>query len=413
MSSLLSDASTCRRRSAAPRSAAWHSPPNERAIRRLHSKRSSTRTRLSDAGGRALIAVDRARLLEKLGRYRAGLTLTARAIKACPDPVAGAYLRLARASIYNYRGQWRDCLQVCEELLSDPDQADDRAVAAQAHLLAEWCCASLVLPERAAHEQMALTLLTELDDSIGLANLFLNRGTTSWQESRIADAIKDFGRSSDLYQRAGDVVGAALADNNVAEMLTVQGRLDEAEALLERANRVLQAASYPLGTVMTISGLSRIAAWRGRSADALRLQSDALVQFRELGAEDLVVDSLVRLVEIHVLAGEAATAAALDAATAAHEALDRIGDVPVLPGTLARLEARVRRLSGDTVALAPYFEQALELTTRDGLDYEVALASMAIGRMDGDEERIATSLAQLVCVGGGDTPTRFVTAACS
>ena len=352
-------------------------------------------TRLAAQHEQTLIAVDRARVLEKLGRYRAGLALTARAIKACPDALTAAHLVLARASIYNYRGQWGKCLQLCDGLLKDADRIEDRAVTAQAHLLAEWCCASLALPERTAHEDAALTLLTELDDSIGLANLFLNRGTTAWQESRITDAIADFRASSDLYQRAGDVVGAALADNNVAEMLTVQFRLDEAEALLENANRVLLAASYPLGTAMTISGLSRIASWRGNSSNALRLQSDALARFRGLGADDLVVDSLVRLIEIHLLADE--TTAALEAAAEAREALERIGDIPVLSRTLARLEARARQLSGDVDGARALLQDGLG--TGGDLDYEAALSSLAMGRLDGDDDRVEAALTELRALG--------------
>ena len=188
--------------------------------------------------------------------------------------------------------------------------------------------------------------------------------------------------SSERYLRAGDVVGAALADNNIAEILTLQCRLDEAERLLEHAQRVLRAANYPLGTVTTVSGLSRIAAWRGRSDDALRLQTEALERFRELGAQDNVVDSLVRLVEIHVLAGEQAATAALGAAAEARRVLERDGDVPVLSGTLARLEARARSLSGDPAGARSLLEEALGLATRDGFDYEVALVSLG-DRTDG------------------------------
>jgi class 3 adenylate cyclase/tetratricopeptide (TPR) repeat protein len=355
--------------------------------------------RLANERERALVAVDRSRLLEKLGRYRAGLTLTARALKTCTDPDVAASLKLARAAVYNFRGQFRACLDTCESVLDDATHTENRRLIAQAHLLAEWCCASLGLPERSAHERAALALLVELGDSIGLANLHLNRGETAWLESRVGDALDDFAKSSEYYLRAGDVVGAALADNNMAEILTLQHRLDEAEALLENARRVLQAANYPLGTVITTSGLSRIAAWRGETREALRLQTDALGDFRLLGAEDYVMESLVRLVEIHVLEAEAAAAAALDAAAEARRVLEGSGDVPVLPGTLSRLEARARRLSGDVVGARSLLQQALDAVSRDGFDYEVALATLAIGRMDGDDDVVEDALGRLRALG--------------
>ena len=300
--------------------------------------------RLAAEPERALIAVDRTRMLEKLGRYRSALVTTARALKACPDFNTSGHLRLSRATVRNFLGDWLECLELTRALLRDFENSDDRRLLAQAHLLAEWCCSCLGLPERVDHERAALALLTELDDSIGLANLLLNRGVSAWRECRPADAIADVRASSELYERAGDVPGMAIADNNLAETLTSQFRLDEAELLLLRVRRLLRAASYPLGAIAATSGLSRIAAWRGQVTEALELQIEALTGFRELGADDYVVDSLVRLVEIHVIVGDAR--AALEAAKDAERALARLGDVPVTPAALARLTARALRLAG-------------------------------------------------------------------
>ena len=353
--------------------------------------------RLADDRDRAVIAEDRSRLLEKLGRYRAALITTAQALKSCRDPATSGNLRLSRATIRNRLGQWKACLELSLTLLQDFDGSSERRLLAQAHLLAEWCCMSLGLPERAEHERAALRLLTELDDSIGLGNLLLNRGESAWRENRVEDALADFRASSEHYQRAGDVLGAALADNNVAEVLTLQFHLDEAERLLVPARRVTRAANYPHGMMTTISGLARIAAWRGRITEAITLQSEALRGFRELGADDFVVDSLVRLVEIHVIAGDSqmARATAMEAAAA----LDRLGDVAVVPATLARLTARALILAGRYDEARDKFVRALALATRDGSAYEVALASMGIARMDGDAAGISLALAELSKLG--------------
>ena len=251
-------------------------------------------------------------------------------------------------------------MELCDTLLLDFEDSKDRRLLAQAHLLAEWCCACLRLPERIEHETAAMELLTELDDSIALANLLLNLGVSAWQECRVPDALASFRRSSECYQRAGDVLGAALASNNVAEILTLQFNLDDAEALLVEARRITQAADYPHGVLTTVSGLSRIAAWRGEIAEALALQTDALTGFRAFRADDQVVDSLVRLVEIHVLAGDAGALTAHDVAAAA---VDRLGEVAVIPATLARLRARALLLAGRLPEGRSSFEKALELST--------------------------------------------------
>ena len=349
--------------------------------------------RCAEENERALIAVDRSRMLEKQGRYRSALVTSARALRSCPESNASGHLRLSRASIRNHLGEWNTCLELCRTLLRDFEHSDDRRLLAQAHLLAEWCSSCLGLPERAEHERAALSLLTALDDSIGLANLYLNLGATAVQDFRVLDAVADFKTSSEYYARAGDVLGAALADNNLAELLTLQSQLDVAENLLTRARRVIQAANYPYGTLATISGLSRIESWKGNTAEALSLQAEALKGFRELRSDDLVVDSLVRFVEIHVIAGDAQ--AALAAAAEASKALASRGDMAVVPATLARLTARALVLASRDDEGREMFEKALRLATDDGSAYEVALASMGIARMNGDDAGVWSALAQL------------------
>jgi len=349
--------------------------------------------RLASDHDRALIAADRAGLLEKIGRYRSALVTTARALKSCPDSEASAHLRLTRAFVRNRLGHFEECLTLSRAVLADLEPDGDRRLRAQAHLLAEWCCMSLGLPERAVHDKAAFDLLVELNDSIGLANLLLNRGESAWRENRADDAVDDFRMSSEYYQRAGDVLGAALADNNVAEILTLQFRLDAAKTLLERARRVTQAANYPMGAFAAMSGLSRIAAWQGDVRAALDQQQAALDGFTEIKADELVVDSLARLTEIHVLAGDAA--AALAAASSASAILAGLGDAAVVPAMLARLEARALLLDGRADEARVAFERALRLANDDGFVYEVALASMGLGRLDGDVARVSAAMAQL------------------
>ena len=327
--------------------------------------------------------------------------MTARALKAHPDSSVASDLLLARATVRSFLGDWNECLCIATDLLVESDRLEPR-LRAQAHLLSEWCCSCLGLPGRVEHEQAALQLLTELDDALGLANLLLNRGVSAWREWRVEHAIADFRASSEYYVRAGDVVGAAAVDNNLAEILTVQFRLDQAEELLENARRVLRAANYTLGEMGTISGLSRVAAWRGDAVAALELQSTALEGFRNLAADDYILDSLVRLVEIHVLAGD--PAAALDAADAAAAMLRRLGAVPVVPSTLARVRARALLDVGREHEATESLERALSLATDDGYAYEIALSSLMLGRLRGDESQVQRAMKQLGQLGVPDVP---------
>jgi class 3 adenylate cyclase/tetratricopeptide (TPR) repeat protein len=352
--------------------------------------------RLATGSERSELAVDRVRILTFLGRYRAGLGATAQALRTCSEPTVRGHLLLARARIRNYLGQWKECLSVVDGLLADHSASADPRVRAQAHVLAEWCCSALALPQRSEHADRAEQLLVELDDSLGLGNLYLNRGESAWRESRARESIADFEASSERYQRAGYVLGSALADNNIAEVRTLQMRLDEAERLLHRARRVTQAANYPLGTSITISGLSRIAAWRGDVERAHTLQSEALTGFTQLGADDLAADSLVRLVEIAVVSEN--WPRALEAAAVAETALGALGEVPVLPAMLCRLRGRAFEALGRTDEARLAYMRAIELSRADQFPYEVALASIGLGRLDCDQARIDGAMAELAAL---------------
>ena len=335
---------------------------------------------LADVALRPAIAVDRARVLEKLGRYRGALVVTARALRDAPPGDVRARLLLARATIRSFLGDWAGGLRLAAEVLAAAP--DDDRLRAQAHLLSEWCCSCLGLAERTTHEEAALAGFTRVGDDIGLGNLHLNRGVSAWSDSRVEDALADFRASAGHYRRAGDVVGAAMADNNIAEILTLQGRLDEAEELLQHARRVSVAADYRHGELTTISGLSRVAAWSGDVEQAAQLQATALAGFHALASDDYVVDSLLRTAEIAVLRDSPVEAlAALDEAAAA---LAKLGDVPVVPATLARLRGRALHDAGRHDEALVALDDASRLAIDDRFTYEQALVTVLRGRLRGD-----------------------------
>ena len=301
--------------------------------------------RCADPVERGRLRVDEVRVLEKLGRYREALSVTTRALSGCEDPEVQAHLRLSRATVRNFQGRWQECLDLATGLIAEIGPDGDPALLGRAHLLAEMSSDSLGRPERADHERAALALLATVDDPVALGNLLLNRGVSAFNECRFDDALESYRASTEHYGRAGDVVGAALCDNNRAEILTLQFRLDLAEELLIPAGRVLVAGGYPLGVAIVESGRSRIDTWRGDLGSALERQERALAAMVGLNADEYVLDSQLRLIEIAVLAGDAGLGRTL--CDDAGDRLQRLGEVAVAPATLDRLRGRVALLSGD------------------------------------------------------------------
>ena len=75
----------------------------------------------------------------------------------------------------------------------------------------------------------------------------------------------------DLRMRLGDTVDAALGTNNIAEVLSNQGHLDDAQRRFEEALRVWRAADFRMGVGYALGNLGRVAYRDGRHAEGLDL----------------------------------------------------------------------------------------------------------------------------------------------
>ena len=60
---------------------------------------------------------------------------------------------------------------------------------------------------------------------------------------------------------SGDVVGTATEENNIAEIMSDQGRFPEARKLLESARATWASAGYRVGAALATGGLDKLAGW--------------------------------------------------------------------------------------------------------------------------------------------------------
>jgi tetratricopeptide (TPR) repeat protein len=182
-----------------------------------------------------------------------------------------------------------------------------------------------------------------------------------------------------------------MADFNSAEMLSNQGRWDEAEPLLDRVLHMQQQAQNLLHVALATKSLGRLAARKGRFDEASSLLEDARALFE---SEHDIVELLTtdaHIVELRVLRGDPAGALALAADVLARaEAMD---GVTVQLAMLHRLRGWALIQSGELEAAPAALAEALRIVRSEAgnhgiesADYDTALTLDALahlGRLTG------------------------------
>jgi tetratricopeptide (TPR) repeat protein len=347
---------------------------------------------------------------EAAGRYAASLRSYTRALRVLEqvgtdDPAMACErveLLLAYAKTRYAQHRISDAVTRTFLALEPATVLGDQRLVAQVHMHLEVMLTDLGNPAAVQHGEAALALLRELGDDVRLANVLLNLGWTAFLRSDWTTALSYYAESRTAYRRAGDVVGAALAQNNEAELLTDQGRYDEARSLLDDARRVWRAAGYRVGVVMTTSGLSRLELRAGRIGSAEAMLAEALDEFRVLGAMSYVLDASVRQVECLLYANRPGEAIAL--ATRIERELASAA-VPVLPATLARFHGMALLQRGDRGAAVVKLREAVAAARHAEADYEVARCLEALLAAGDPEVDLAEPLGILDRLGVVASPT--------
>jgi tetratricopeptide (TPR) repeat protein len=202
-----------------------------------------------------------------------------------------------------------------------------------------------------------------------------NLGIHHYSEGRWDEAVECYRASREAKLQAGDPLGAAVQENNVAEVLSDQGRLEEAELLFKNIVRVSRAAHFPIGAALGTGNLGRLAARAGRFAEAHELLDEAAAAFAEIDTGRYVNETQARLAECLVLEGRHAEA--LELASALVEATR---DTP-----FGGLEALVERTIGLALHQArrpdeggPHLLESLRIARDLRAVYELALTLRAL-----------------------------------
>jgi len=184
----------------------------------------------------------------------------------------------------------------------------------------------------------------------------------------------------------------------VAEILSDQGKLEEARSLFESAHASWSAVGYKVGVAFAESNLGRLAGRAGDVASGRQLLARALAAFREINSPAFIAETELRLVECDVLEGN--FEAAIAGATRLIQVVKDVPGYELVYVTALRfsaaaelLEARSpvagdgqrdregpMRVLDDAITRSSEMEALYELAL--GLDIRVALGPIAAGEKD-------------------------------
>jgi class 3 adenylate cyclase/tetratricopeptide (TPR) repeat protein len=339
------------------------------------------------AGARLMLK--RARIEDKAGRPSAGLGWLSRAmraldqVKAAEADVQRARIASSIAAIRSGQGRAKEAIRWGERAIREAEAVGELEALADAHYMIAWTRMNSGEPGQGSHLQQALELFERTGNLQRQGDVLTVHGAVAYWAGNWAEAVDLYQQGKERSVRAGDVVGAAVATMNIAEIRSDQGRLAEAEGLGREALLVFRAAGYPELTAMVTGMLGRMASRMRSHQDATALLQDGLILAEKAGSHLMAVGILGLIAEDLARRGDAVAAV-----ERCQEGLDRasqIGGAGVHEPLLHRVRGYSLLLLGDVDEARRALELSLSKAHAANLTYEVALTVRAMSELPSTE----------------------------
>ncbi|MEP6658417.1 MAG: adenylate/guanylate cyclase domain-containing protein [Acidimicrobiales bacterium] len=334
----------------------------------------------------ARLALKDAFASERQGHYidavrstRRGLRLLDTAGAASDGPDAAklrSQLTIWHAVLRADQGKPREAARWSQAGITLAEAASDDRALARAYLIYDYAQRSLGVARHAQPTERALEIYTRLGDVSGQATASNNLGVYAFHVGRWDEALELYRQSRAARMKTGDPVNAAMTDANIAEILTNQGHLEEAEGLLLDAETVSKAAGDAWGVAFTTRLRGLVAAHAGREQEAMAFFASAREGFLRMHAQADVNSTDVLVAESLVLFGRYVDALGVVENVVADPELQ----AHHLPA-LKQLRGVALAATGDVAGGVSELRRAIELARYQGADHQLALALDALARL--------------------------------
>ena len=230
------------------------------------------------------------------------------------DPLEGADVVALRArmraylgGIRNRQGRWDEAISSSRQAIAEAESVDELSALARALSALDWALLESGRPTEATHSWRALEIYEGLGDIEQQGLVLNNLGMFAYFDGRWDDAISLYRRAGACGELSGRPADVAFTDCNVGEILSDQGRLDEAEASLKRARRVWSGTGERQAVAFVDVLMARLAARRG-DRDAVPSLESAEAELRKLHIDGYADFARALIAEAEALVGDASRA---------------------------------------------------------------------------------------------------------
>jgi predicted ATPase len=269
-------------------------------------------------------------------------------------------------SIRMRQGRVKDAIKLSRQAIAEAESIGEARALARACYLLDWALVESGQGAEATHSERALEIYARLEDPEWEARVVNNLGTFAYADGRWDDAVELYSRARELSMRAGNMDVAANGDCNIGEILSDQGRLEEAGVYLERARRVWSSIGQLQGLAFVTLLLGRRAIRAGRYAEGLPLLQQAAADLERMRLRYYVGLANACVAEAEALGGSAERALELA------DQLLATGDRNL--ALIRRVRAIALARLGRTAAAAQDLELSIAASADHGTDYDVAAA---------------------------------------
>ncbi|MBK6396612.1 MAG: tetratricopeptide repeat protein [Betaproteobacteria bacterium] len=284
------------------------------------------------------------------------------------------------ATVLQAQGRSDEALQWAERATREAEDVDDPEQLGNAYGVMAWATGALGKEGAEALMLKALEAFRRSGNRVRQGLILSNVGGVCYWEGRWDDAMTYYERGRDESLKVGNLVNAAMASMNIAEILTDRGEHTEAESTLQKTLPVWKSSEYRYFQGACHWMLGRVSLRANRLDEALSRFAEAKKMLAEVGAEAEVQDVDARVAECRMLKGDADGALALaDEVLGRTESADAIER---LKPQLNRVRGYAMLLQSDPFGAREAFEASLAIARERSDRFEIALTLNALAELD-------------------------------